>query len=319
MTVVLVGSRQRLLVPMEAIELLCGDVEYTEEMPVAVAMLLPSARLVQSEGNAPLLLSSDPTHPAVTARMTAGERLISAANPQCGERLLDAVALMDQLRTTGQWEAQQTHDSLRRYLLEETYELLDAVGSGDSGKLREELGDLLLLVLFHARIAEDAPRHPFTIDDVADTLLRKLGRRRLAALAQESLSHDEQVALWEKAKASEKARSSVLDDVVHNQPALALAQKVIERTARAGLPTELVPATITTVAVSADVDAENTLRAAVLKFIDAVRSAEQAIKAGRGASGMQEADAPLGVITEQEWRTCWPVYPGSPGKPAQSD
>ena len=72
------------------------------------------------------------------------------------ERLVDAVALMDRLRTAGPWESQQTHDSLRRYLLEETYELFDAVHGGDLGELRDELGDVLLQVLFHARIAEEA-------------------------------------------------------------------------------------------------------------------------------------------------------------------
>ena len=91
--------------------------------------------------------------------------------------------MMDKLRTAGPWESEQTHDSLRRFLLEETYELLDAVRSGNADQLREELGDVLLQVLFHARIAEDAPQLPFTIDDVADTLMRKLGNRVPGVLA----------------------------------------------------------------------------------------------------------------------------------------
>ena len=93
--------------------------------------------------------------------------------------------MMDKLRTAGPWESEQTHDSLRRYLLEETYELLDAVRSGNADQLREELGDVLLQVLFHARIAEDAAQLPFTIDDVADTLMRKLGNRVPGVLAGE--------------------------------------------------------------------------------------------------------------------------------------
>ena len=156
-------------------------------------------------------------------------RLISAPDPQPGERLVDAVAIMDKLRTAGPWESEQTHDSLRRYLLEETYELFDAVRSGNADELREELGDVLLQVLFHARIAEDAPEHPFTIDDVADALVRKLGNRVPAVLAGESISLDEQLAQWEERKAQEnavKSRSSSMDDVPTAQPALALTQKV---------------------------------------------------------------------------------------------
>ena len=139
--------------------------------------------------------------------------------------------MMDKLRTAGPWESEQTHDSLRRFLLEETYELFDAVRSGNADELREELGDVLLQVLFHARIAEDAPQHPFTIDDVADSLLRKLANRVPAVLAGEPISLDDQLAQWEERKAAEKAKSrnSSMDGVPTGQPALALAQKVIDR------------------------------------------------------------------------------------------
>ena len=156
MTVVLVDPRRPSLVPVEAVALLAGDVQYTEEMPVRVPWSLPAARPAYVGEDAPVLLSSDPNHPMVKARLAAGEKLISAPAPQPGERLVDAVAIMDTLRTAGPWEREQTHDSLRRYLLEETYELFDAVRSGDADELREELGDVLLQVLFHARIAEDA-------------------------------------------------------------------------------------------------------------------------------------------------------------------
>src|SRR6201996_1674735 len=171
MTVVLVDPRRPSLVPVEAIELLTGEVQYTEEMPVAVPWTLPSARSAHTGEDAPVLLSSDPDHPAVTARLAAGERLISAPDQQSGERVVDAVAMMDKLRTAGPWESEQTHDSLRKFLLEETYEVLDAVRSGNADQLREELGDVLLQVLFHSRIAEDAPQSPFTIDDVAAALM----------------------------------------------------------------------------------------------------------------------------------------------------
>ena len=225
MTVVLVDPRRPSLVPVEAIELLTGEVQYTEEMPVAVPWTLPAARPAHTGEHAPVLLSSDPEHPSVTARLAAGERLISAPDHQPGERLVDAVAMMDKLRTAGPWESEQTHDSLRRFLLEETYEVFDAVRSGDADALREELGDVLLQVLFHARIAEEAPQHPFTIDEVADALLRKLGNRVPGVLAGESISLDEQLAQWEERKAAEKPRYSVLDDVPTAQPALALADR----------------------------------------------------------------------------------------------
>ena len=308
MTVILVDPRRPSLVPVEAIELLSGEVQYTEEMPVAVPWTLPAARPAHTGDDAPVLLSSDAEHPAVTARLAAGERLISAPGQQPGERLVDAVAMMDKLRTAGPWESEQTHDSLRRFLLEETYELFDAVHSGDTDALRDELGDVLLQVLFHARIAEDAPEHPFAIDDVADALLRKLGNRAPGVLAGETISLDEQLAQWEERKALEKPRTSVMDDVPTGQPALALAHKVIQRSTRAGLPLDLIPANITSITVSADVDAENVLRTAVLEFMDTVRVVEKAVAADRRAADMlAELDAAaVATITEDEWRACWP-------------
>lgn len=312
MIVVLVDPRRPALVPVDAVELLCGPVQYTEEMPIAVPWSLPDAHPAHTGEDAPVLLSSDPGHPAVTARLAAGARLISAPDRQRGERLIDAVAMMDTLRTAGPWESEQTHDSLRRYLLEETYELLDAVHSGNADSLREELGDLLLQVLFHSRIAEDAASLPFSIDDVADTLIRKLGNRVPGVLAGESLSLKEQLDQWEEAKASErsaKARNSVIDDVHTGQPALALAQKVIARLHQAGLPAEFIPDELTTITLSADIDAENTLRGAVLDFVDTVRGVENTIAAARRGDSIAEVldMAPLGFVTEDEWRTHWPV------------
>jgi len=307
MTVVLVDPRRPSLVPVEAIDLLTGDVQYTEEMPVKVPWSLPAARPAYDGEDAPVLLSSDPDHPAVKARLAAGDKLIAAPAPASGERLVDAVAMMDKLRTSGPWESEQTHDSLRRYLLEETYEVFDAVRGGNADELREELGDVLLQVLFHARIAEDAPQHPFTVDDVADSLVRKLGNRVPAVLAGESISLDEQLAQWEERKKLEKSRNSSMDDVPTGQPALALAQKVIERVTAAGLPADLIPETMTSVTVSAHSDAENVLRSAVLEFMDTVRRVEHAIAAGRRGEDVPEEldDATLGDITEDEWRSYW--------------
>jgi XTP/dITP diphosphohydrolase len=298
-TVILVDPRRPTQVPIEAIDLLGGEVQYTEEMPVRVPWSLPSARPVLSGDSekdpAPTLLSSDPGHPAVKARVAAGERVISAPAPQAGERLVDAVAIMDTLRTTGPWESEQTHDSLRRYLLEETYELFDAVRGGDADELRDELGDVLLQVLFHARIAEDAPENAFTIDDVADALVRKLGNRAPSVLGGESVSLDEQLAQWEERKALERTRDSAMDNVPTGQPALALAQKVIARAHQAGIPVDLIPSGMLTVVVSADEDAENALRSTVLQFMDDVRAAEKA------------ASADLGAVSEEQWRAAWPT------------
>jgi XTP/dITP diphosphohydrolase len=314
MTVVLVDPRRPSLVPVEAIDLLSGDVQYTEEMPVKVPWSLPAARPAYDGEDAPVLLSSDPDHPAVKTRLAAGDKLISAPEAAPGERLVDAVAMMDKLRTSGPWESEQTHDSLRRYLLEETYEVFDAVRGGNADELRDELGDVLLQVLFHARIAEDAPQHPFTIDDVADSLIRKLGNRVPAVLAGESISLDEQLAQWEERKALEKSRNSSMDDVPTGQPALALAQKVLERVAAAGLPADLIPEAITSVTVSVDSDAENALRTAVLEFMDTVRGVEHAIAAGRrGEDVPEELDvSTLGVISEEEWRDYWPTADTEP-------
>jgi XTP/dITP diphosphohydrolase len=316
MTVVLVDRRRPSLIPVDAVALLVGDVQYTEEMPIKVPWSLPAARPwffgAPEEEEAPVLLSSDPDHPGVKARLAAGDKLIAAPEPASGERLVDAVAMMDKLRTSGPWESEQTHDSLRRYLLEETYEVFDAVRGGNADELRDELGDVLLQVLFHARIAEDAPQNSFTIDDVADALVRKLGNRVPAVLAGESISLDEQLAQWEARKAIErraKRVNSSMDDVPTGQPALMLAQKVIERVTQAGLPADLIPAGITSVTLAAGVDAENALRSAVLEFMDTVRHVELAIAADRrGDDVPEELDvASLGDITEQEWRGHWPA------------
>jgi XTP/dITP diphosphohydrolase len=321
-TVILVDPRRPSLVPVDAVELLSGDVQYTEEMPVKVPWSLPSARAMftgGSESPAPVLLSSDRQHPEVRARLAAGERLIAVPDPQPGERLVDAVAIMDKLRTTGPWEGEQTHDSLRRYLLEETYELFDAVRGGNLNELRDELGDVLLQVLFHARIAEEATQHAFTIDDVADALVRKLGNRVPAVLAGESISLEEQLAQWEERKAAETmadgSRFSCVDDVPTGQPALALAQKVIARVLTAGVPAQFIPASIVTVTVAAEKDAENELRTEVLEFMDTVRAVERAIAANRrdaDVPGELDVAAPLGAVSADEWRRHWPAPVGAP-------
>ncbi|HZY77625.1 MAG TPA: MazG family protein [Jatrophihabitantaceae bacterium] len=157
-----------------------------------------------------------------------------------GSQLRRAVEVMDRLRSPGgcPWDAEQTHASLTRYLLEETYEVLEAIETGDLTLLREELGDLLLQVLFHARIAAELPADAgrFDIEDVAGDLVDKLIARHPHVFAGvQAASVQEQTELWEELKVAEKGRTSAVDGVPLAQPALALAAKLISRADRAGL------------------------------------------------------------------------------------
>jgi XTP/dITP diphosphohydrolase len=157
-----------------------------------------------------------------------------------GARLIDLVRVMDRLRTNCPWDQEQTHESLARYLLEETYETLEAIDSGDYIHLREELGDLLLQVAFHARIAEEISEEDdgFSIDDVAGTLVEKLIRRHPHVFADVTAADSAAVeANWETIKAAEKQRTSVLEGIPLALPALALADKVLGRAAKV-LPTD---------------------------------------------------------------------------------
>jgi XTP/dITP diphosphohydrolase len=138
---------------------------------------------------------------------------------------------MDRLRSPGgcPWDEKQTHESLVPYLIEETYETLDAIESKDSAALLEELGDLLLQVVFHARIAQDGEQ-PWSIDDVADGIVTKLISRHPHVFADGDAETPEQVeSAWQAIKAREKGRTSVTDGVPMGQPALALAAKLLSR------------------------------------------------------------------------------------------
>lgn len=194
-----------------------------------------------------------------------------------GLELLAAVELMDRLRRDGPWERDQTHESLRRYLVEETYELLDAIDSGDRDHLLEELGDILLQVLFHARIAADRVDDPFDIDDVARSFTTKISARTQGVLNGDEIDLQTQIDEWESRKAAEKARGSVLDGIATTQPALALAQKVLERLDAADFPRDLLPSEITDIRVTAaGPSAEDELRRSVLSFMARIRVAETA-------------------------------------------
>ena len=163
-------------------------------------------------------------------------QLLQASIDPPGARLLDVVAVMDRLRSAGgcPWDAEQTHASLMPYLLEEAYEAYQALEDGDLVGLREELGDVLLQVVFHARLAQEADR-PWSVDDVAGDLVDKLVRRHPHVFA--GASADDLEGAWEALKQAEKGRASVTDGVPLSQPALALAAKLQKRAARLGAPT----------------------------------------------------------------------------------
>ncbi|GAA1174753.1 XTP/dITP diphosphohydrolase [Kitasatospora gansuensis] len=211
-----------------------------------------------------------------------------------GARLLDLASVMDRLRSPGgcPWDAEQTHDSLVKYLVEETFELVEAIEDGDRETFREELGDVLLQVFFHSRIAEEDAEDPFSIDDVAGDIVEKLMYRHPHVFGDVEATESAQVeANWEQLKAAEKQRDSLLDGVPAGLPALAYAAKLVSRVRRAGftavpdapyaLPEELTQESagrlllaVAQRAYDADVDIDAALRAAARAYRDEIRSAE---------------------------------------------
>jgi XTP/dITP diphosphohydrolase len=198
-----------------------------------------------------------------------------------GARLLDLVTVMDELRRNCPWDREQTHESLAKYLLEETYETLEAIETGDYTHLREELGDLLLQVVFHARVASEDPDDAFTIDDVAGGIVDKLVHRHPHVFAGLDVADVSEVeANWETLKHAEKGRASVLEGVPMALPALALADKVVGKAAKVdvrpvagdSLGDRLLALVVE--ARAAGEDPEQELRDAVRRLADAVRAAE---------------------------------------------
>jgi XTP/dITP diphosphohydrolase len=151
--------------------------------------------------------------------------------------LLRLVEVMDRLRTECPWDREQTHASLTRYLLEETHEVLEAIDSGDTEHLREELGDLLMQVYFHARIAQETPREEggFDLEDVAAGIADKLVRRHPHVFAGLDVADADEVERnWEAIKAEEKQRTGPTEGIPASLPALAYADKVLGRLQRSG-------------------------------------------------------------------------------------
>ena len=189
--------------------------------------------------------------PGTDPPVPAGAQLIRASADLPGAHLTDLVATMDRLRAECPWDARQTHASLAPHLLEEPYEALEALESGDEQAFCEELGDVLLQVVFHARIAaERDDGTSFTVDDVADGIVAKLVRRHPHVFADVTVSGAEEVKRnWDEIKREEKreraersgvtavpAAPSALDGVPFGQPALALAAQLQRRAARAASP-----------------------------------------------------------------------------------
>ena len=202
--------------------------------------------------------------------------------------------VMNQLRSPGgcPWDAEQSHESLLKYLLEESYEFIEAVEENDRAAMREELGDVLLQVFFHARMAEEHPTDPFSVEDVAKTVAEKLVRRHPHVFSDTKVSGSAEVLEnWEAQKAAEKGRTSATEGVPLGQPALALATKLIYRAQKYGHqiaiehPLKLFPGTtekelgqallgILDQALSLDIDPEAALRSAIKGYIEQIKKYE---------------------------------------------
>ncbi|SNS67204.1 XTP/dITP diphosphohydrolase [Geodermatophilus saharensis] len=178
---------------------------------------------------------------AAPGESVPGAEVVEGAPEPPGARLLDVVAVMDRLRSPGgcPWDAEQTHSSLRGYLLEEAHEAYDAIVDDDPAAMREELGDVLLQVVFHARVAAEAgPDRRFDVDDVAGDLVDKLVRRHPHVFGNAGPRDVAGVeAGWEEIKQAEKQRRSPTEGVSRSQPATAWGTALVRRAARAGYPT----------------------------------------------------------------------------------
>lgn len=263
-----------------------------------------------------------------------------------GARLLDLVSTMDRLRSPGgcPWDAEQTHETLAPYLVEETYEALEAIETGDLDALRDELGDVLLQVVFHSRVASerissgespetgDSPSGAWTIDDVAGGIVEKLVRRHPHVFGDVTVTGaDEVVHNWDVIKAGERDEGAgALHGVPLGQPATSLAAKLQKRATKAGLPPALLPYAdealaaiersdpeardmavgtllfaVVALARSLDVDPEAALRGVAREF----RARFEAVEETARATGV-----PLADWDESAWRDVWEAasLPASP-------
>ncbi|NUS28942.1 MAG: nucleoside triphosphate pyrophosphohydrolase [Streptomyces sp.] len=280
---------------------LCADgahpqLPYLREAGTRVDEASPTAEELVAAcagGRTVVVVATGEGEPALTdglARLAGSGRvsmpdleLLPASYDLPGARLLDLVQVMDRIRAECPWSSQQTHKGLAKYGIEEAYELVEAIEDGDRDELREELGDVLLQVVFHARIAQEHPDAPFSIDDVAGGIVTKLIHRHPHVFGDETASTPEEVkAHWLRTKAIEKQRESVTDGIPLGQPALALATKLASRVRTAGLAVPLPKGegigyellALAAAAESEGVDPEAALRVAARAYRDAVRAAE---------------------------------------------
>jgi nucleoside triphosphate diphosphatase len=244
-----------------------------------------------------------------------------------GSRLLELVQVMARLRGPGgcPWDAEQTHQSLAKHLLDETYELLEAIEGGSDGDIAEELGDLLLQVVFHSQMGADAGT--FDIDDVAGLLIDKLIRRHPHVFGDVQVSGaGEVVANWDEIKRHEKERTSAVEGVPESLPALAYAQKLQRRASAAGFDWDDAGGALAKVREEAEelarapddgareaelgdllfamvslgrhlgIDAETALRRASRRFSERLQGVEQAAR---------ERGAQLADLSEDELEALW--------------
>lgn len=280
-----------------AVEILAPDTESGEAPGLSAPELVDAC---MADGGSVVVIAAAEGEPRLTdglARLAGSGRvempeleLLPGSYDLPGARLLDLVQVMDRIRADCPWSGVRTSEDLVKYGIEEAYELVEAIEQGDREALREELGDVLLQVVFHARIAQDDPDEPFSIDDVAGTIVQKLVHRHPHVFGDESAETPEEVkAHWLRTKAAEKRRESVTEGVPLGQPALALAAKLAGRARTAALDVPLPEGTgpgyaLLALAVRAEqegVEPETALRAAARAYRDAIYAAETAQAAGR--------------------------------------
>ncbi len=269
-------------------------------LAAAAAAGAPVVWLAASSGDEDLL--------SALAGTSSGATVLYGSHDLAGSHMLDLVATMDALRTGCPWDAKQTHQTLAPHLIEESYEALEALETGEPQALREELGDVLLQVVFHARIAaERQDGTGYTIDDVADAIVSKLVRRHPHVFGEVHVSSADEVKTnWAAIKAAEREEKhggpgSALDGIPFGQPALSLAAQLQGRAAAAGVPADVarlgdvadLPGgadvgedlggklfVLVAAARAAGLDPELELRAAARRFSDRFRSWEQADDSG---------------------------------------
>jgi XTP/dITP diphosphohydrolase len=280
-------------------------------------------------------VTDDPSLPQAVADLAgpAAVDVIHGSWDVPGATLIDVVAVIDRLRSPGgcPWDAAQDHASLAPFLLEEAYEAFQAIEDGDTGGLREELGDVLFQVVFHARLAEErADPGRWTVDDVAAGLVEKLVRRHPHVFGGDAAAADLQAG-WEAIKAAERGDASALSSVALASPALTLAAAVMRKSSRLGVPADLLapelaavpgPAAALSAAAaelerapsihsagallwaavaalrSVDLDAEAALRARAREVRDRVMAVEAAVRADGGDPA---------AIDATTWRERWPA------------